>query len=70
MDIEALYAAVDRLAPQQRAQLLDYLASGRRADVTQATPHSEWQFDLASGAIQTTPDFDDPLRDAFWLGEE
>jgi hypothetical protein len=68
INLESLYETVDQLTPQQRAKLMDYLVSGYHVDTTEAQPDSEWQFDLARGAIQTTPDFDDPLPDDFWLG--
>jgi hypothetical protein len=68
IDLESLYQTVDQLDPQQRAKLLTYLTSGQR-DAQPQHNTAEWQFDLAPGAIQTTPDFDDPLPDEFWLGE-
>lgn len=70
IDLESLYETVDQLNPQQWAELMSYLASGHRSDApVKQTPRNPWQFDLARGAIQTTPDFDDPLPDEFWLGE-
>lgn len=69
VDFESLYETLDQLDPQQRAKIMTYLTSGRRPDTQEKQLSGEWQFDLAHGAIQTTPDFDDPLPDEFWLGE-
>jgi hypothetical protein len=69
INLESLYQTVDQLGPDQRAKLIDYLTSGHRSEVPSKQASDEWQFDLARGAIQTTPDFDDPLPDEFWLGE-
>lgn len=63
IDLESLYETIDQLDLDQRAQLMDYLASGQRELVGDSQPKSGWQFDLARGAIETTPDFDDPLLD-------
>lgn len=65
IDLESLYQTVDQLPLEQRAKLLLYLIQGQHP-VAQGSPRSsEWQFDLARGLIQTTPDFDDPLPDRF-----
>lgn len=69
IDIESLYKTVDQLDPQQRENLMIYLTSGQRHDVQHNQTPSEWQFDLARGAIQTTSDFDAPLPDEFWRME-
>lgn len=71
-DLQSLYKVVDQLSEQERAQLMNYLAGGTdRPTLDDAQPKNRgWTFDLAPGAIQTTPDFDDPLPDSFWLGEE
>ncbi len=65
IDLESLYQTVDQLPLEHRAKLLLYLMRGQRS-VAQGSPQArEWQFDLARGLIQTTPDFDDPLPDRF-----
>lgn len=69
IDLKTLYDTVDQLDTEQRAKLMDYLASGYRTDESASQSSEAWQFNLARGAIQTTPDFDDPLPDEFWLGE-
>ncbi len=35
-------------------------------------PDRRWKrtLDLTPGAVRMSPDFDDPLPDSFWLGEE
>lgn len=69
IDLKSLYEVVDQLNLQQRAQLLDYLASGQRIEEPSQDSVGEWQFNLARGEIITSPDFDDPLPEEFWLGE-
>ena len=69
IDLESLYDTVDQLEPQQRMKLMNYLTSGYRTHPSNQPVAVRWQFNLAHQLIHTTPDFDAPLPDEFWMGE-
>jgi len=66
MDMQQLFETIDQLEPDQLQQLQSYIAQ------RQYSPPVTFvrKLNLHRGVMQTSDDFDDPLPDAFWLGEE
>ena len=63
-----LLKAVDTLSPQEKQLLRQHI------DSNNSTPDVELNqpriLGLHPGAMWTSDDFDDPLPDEFWLGED
>ena len=73
-DLETVLKAIDEMTPEQLRQLYAYLAE-RQIEVTQQ--HSEYKpkkrvLGLGAGkpGFWVSEDFDEPLPDEFWLGDE
>ena len=65
------------LSAEERVELAQMLQAERLTKMLKAKalaalnrPHKPRIAGLFAGAIQTSDDFDDPLPDEFWLGEE
>jgi hypothetical protein len=63
-----LLKVVDSLSPEQKRLLREHMNNENvQSEVDLSKPRV---FDLHPGAMWTSDDFDDPLPDEFWLGEE
>lgn len=62
-----LLKLVGQLSPEQKRILRESL---EREAVSDQAPTSERVPNLHPGAIWTSEDFDDPLPDEFWLGDD
>ena len=63
-----LLKVVDSLSPEQKRVLRQHIdTESSPIDVDLSKPRV---FDLHQGAMWTSDDFDDPLPDEFWLGED
>lgn len=65
---QKIHQQIDQLLPDQLnliSEFLDFLQFKRRAQTTAI----ERQAGLHLNAFQTSEDFDAPLPDSFWLGE-
>ena len=63
-----LLQAVDSLSPEQKRLLREHMNNESvQIEVDLSKPRV---FDLHPGAMWTSDDFDDPLPDEFWLGED
>jgi hypothetical protein len=70
---EKLHQQIDLLLPDQLnllAEFLDFLQFKRAEPLTSVAPLADRQPGLHPGAFVISDDFDDPLPDSFWLGEE
>ena len=66
---EDLLKIIDQLSDEQKRIVQDHLAE-HPSSVTEDKPKKPRKLDLHPGAFQPTDDFDDPLPDEFWLGED
>lgn len=64
MTLQDVKNAIDRLTPEQKQQVLEYL---QQSDEGQQEP-KERVFGLHKGNIWISDDFDDELPLEFWLG--
>ena len=63
-----LLKAVDNLSPEQKRLLQEYMNNESvQSEVDLSKPRI---LGLHPGAMVTSDDFDDPLPDEFWLGED
>ena len=71
---DALIAKLQNLPPEQQQTLLDFAEFLVQKNIqSQATPTQAVQQrvpDLNRGEIWMSDDFNDPLPDEFWMGEE
>jgi hypothetical protein len=68
-----LHQQIDQLLPDQLnllAEFLDFLQFKKAKPLSSVAPSTERQPGLHPGAFVISDDFDDPLPDSFWLGEE
>jgi len=73
-DLEMVLKAIDEMTPKQLRQLYAYLAE-RQIEANPQVPKSAPAKRVLGlhahlGLAWTSDDFDDPLPDEFWLGEE
>ena len=68
MTIKSIMEEGRRLSPEEREKLLASLME-EESERKQERPRRRIP-DRHRGAIRVAPDFDDPLADKFWLGEE
>ncbi|MBD1824270.1 DUF2281 domain-containing protein [Cyanobacteria bacterium FACHB-DQ100] len=70
---EHILTALRVLAPEQRQQafaFIEFLYQTQQATLQlQTTPKQQRVFGQYAGKISMSDDFDEPLPDAFWLGE-
>lgn len=66
MTLQELFTAIAKLDPDDREQLRFFLDT-LDAPSFPAEASKPLILDLHRGAILTTPDFDEPLPDSFWL---
>jgi hypothetical protein len=66
---EDLLKVIDELSDEQKRIVQEHLAESAVAGAD-AKPKKSRKLDLHPGAFQPTDDFDDPLPDEFWLGED
>jgi Protein of unknown function (DUF2281) len=68
-----LHQQIDQLLPDQLnllAEFLDFLQFKKAKPLSSVALSDERQPGLHPGAFVISDDFDDPLPDSFWLGEE
>ncbi len=68
-----LHQQIDQLLPDQLnllAEFLDFLQFKKAKPLSSVTPSTERQPCLHPGAFVISDDFNAPLPDSFWLGEE
>jgi len=66
MDLQIILQAVNELDDSQLQYLRRYIEERQQTLALAKGPRIP---NLHPGAIQTTPDFDEPLPASFWLGE-
>jgi ribosomal protein L7/L12 len=67
-DMDKLIEQIDELSLAEIEELIEYLKVQR--DLKEDKPKKPFILGLHPGAITITDDFNDPLPDSFWLGEE
>lgn len=70
---QKIYQQIDQLLPDQLhllAEFLDFLHFKGNKSAAPSQPSSKRKAGLNPGAFIISDDFDDPLPDSFWLGEE
>lgn len=70
IQFDDLLKLVEQLSPEQKRVLREHLEAEAEADVDGDTSAKPRILGLHPGAIWTSEDFDDPLPDEFWLGED
>lgn len=63
-----LLKVVDTLSPEQKSLLREHIDKESVQNVVDLSQPRV--FDLHPGAMWTSDDFDDPLPDEFWLGDD
>jgi hypothetical protein len=63
-EVEELEVKVQNLTPEDFAKFRDWFMEFNNSRQQFRIP------DLHPGAMTTTPDFDEPLPDSFWLGAQ
>jgi mRNA-degrading endonuclease RelE of RelBE toxin-antitoxin system len=71
---EHVLAALQMLSPEQRQQIFDFVEflSQKQVAIVEESikqPKQQRVFGQYTGRITMSDDFDEPLPDAFWLGE-
>lgn len=72
IDLEALYKTIDELSPEELKRLFKYIES-KNAQITADEPSSKPRIiglHEHLGHAWMSEDFNDPLPEEFWLGEE
>jgi hypothetical protein len=65
--------ALQVLSPEQRQQafaFIEFLSQTQRSTSEPAAPKKQRVFGQYAGRIKMSADFDEPLPDSFWLGEQ
>jgi hypothetical protein len=73
IQFDDLLKVVEKLSPEQKRILREHLETDEEIETVsdiQEPPLTERIPNLHPGAIWTSEDFDDPLPDEFWLGED
>jgi hypothetical protein len=70
MDSKQLHDLVERLPPDVQEQLYDYAQFLLERKTRTSPPRKERVANLHPGAAVMSDDFDAPLPDRFWLGED
>jgi len=73
IQFDDLLKVIEKLSPEQKRILREHLEAEAEVETVsdiQETPLKERIPNLHPGAIWTSDDFDDPLPDEFWLGED
>ncbi len=70
MDSKQLHDLVERLPPDAQEQLYDYAQFLLERKTKPSAPRKARVANLHPGAFIVHDDFDAPLPDSFWLGEE
>ena len=70
MDSAHLHTLIDRLPADLQREVYDFAASLLRQRGEQAPVKKPRVMDLHKGQFWMSDDFDDPLPDEFWLGED
>ncbi len=73
IQFDDLLKVIEKLSPEQKRILREHLEAEEAIETisdTQKPPLKERTLNLHPGAIWTSDDFDDPLPDEFWLGED
>jgi hypothetical protein len=69
MDTAKLHDLIDKLPAALQKQVYDFASSLLAAQERRGSGHRRVA-GLHEGVARVSEDFDDPLPDAFWLGEE
>lgn len=71
VDMETLYKTVDEMEPEEIADLLDYLIADKSILQPNESGHERvLGLHAHLGKAWMSDDFNEPLPDEFWLGDE
>lgn len=70
IQFDDLLKVVEKLSPEQKRILREHLEAEKATAVETNSSAQPRILGLHPGAIWTSEDFDDPLPDEFWLGED
>lgn len=69
LELKTILAAIRELTPEE-LELVRQAVDAEKDKIAPTTPAKQRIFDLHPGAMWMSDDFDDPLPDEFWLGED
>lgn len=69
LELKTILDAIRELTPEELAQVRKAVEA-ESEKLTAKPPTQKRIFDLHPGAMWMSDDFDDPLPDEFWLGED
>lgn len=70
MTAKVVIEQIEKLSPTERERILAYLHGN---DIKEKSENAKAQAPVAGlhpGAMEMTPEFDEPLPENFWLGKE
>lgn len=70
IQFDDLLKVIEKLSPEQKRVLREHLEAEEETPVEEGATAKPRVLGLHPGAIWTSEDFDDPLPDEFWLGED